>query len=212
MNNVQAVLKALVVIVLMAFAAYFYPYLNPEEIGAFIKSHSVAAPAIFIFICAVRPVLFVIPTMGLTIVAGVAFGALWGTIYVALGGAISTVVGYFFAKWLGRDAVKKLAGVNRYMKYFDEWSRRYGKDSILLMRAFNLPWDLVSYWAGLTGISFRVFYTASMILLLPISFIYTYFGSKVYQPMSAGFLLSLSVIILLTAAPYLIRMIQKKVT
>lgn len=46
--------------------------------------------------------------MGLTVVAGMLFGTVWGTLYVVIGGAFSTLVGFYFARWLGRGVVEKL--------------------------------------------------------------------------------------------------------
>ena len=198
----RAIIKALTVITLIIIGLQYYPYLKPSYITAFVENNNMAAPVVFVLICAARPVLFFLPSMGLTIVAGVLFGAVWGALYVALGGALSTIVGYYFASWLGRDAVKRMARLNDYVERLDRWSRKYGKNAVLSMRLFNLPWDLVSYWAGLTGIPFKEFYIMSMIPLLPISFLYTYFGSKVFDPKSAGFIISLSIMFILGALPY----------
>ena len=75
--------------------------------------------------------------------------------------------------------------------------------AVLSMRLFNMPWDIVSYWAGLQGIRFRDFYIASMIPLVPVSFLYTYFGSRVFEPYSAGFIISLAVMFIMGAIPYI---------
>jgi len=206
-----AVIKLLTVAVLVAAGIWYYDYLNPDYIASFIRDNHIAAPLIFVLICAVRPVLFFLPSMGLTIVAGVLFGAVWGTVYVAIGGALSTVVGYFFARWLGRELIRRVTLLSNSMNRLDNWARRYGRNTILSMRLFNLPWDLVSYWAGLTGIDFREFYIASMIPLLPISFLYTYFGSRVFHPESAGFIVSLSLMFLLGAVPFIKSKWGKKV-
>jgi uncharacterized membrane protein YdjX (TVP38/TMEM64 family) len=148
--------------------------------------------------------------MGLTVVAGVLFGALWGTAYVVIGGILSTAVGFYFAKWLGRDTVKGLLEKNEQLGEFERKSREYGRNAVLYMRLFNLPWDLVSYWAGLSGIRFKDFYIASMIPLVPVSFLYTYFGSKVFTPMSAGFIVSLAIIFIMGSIPYIQSRIKKK--
>jgi uncharacterized membrane protein YdjX (TVP38/TMEM64 family) len=197
------VIKILTVAVLIIAGLLYYPYLNPENIAAFIEDNHIAAPVIFIIVCAVRPVLFFLPSMGLTIVAGILFGAAWGTVYVAVGGAFSTAVGYFFARWLGRDLIRKMTRLSKSLSRLDEWAGQHGRNAVLSMRLFNMPWDVVSYWAGLAGIDFRQFYAASMIPLIPISFLYTYFGSRVFQPESAGFIVSLSIMFLLGAVPYI---------
>lgn len=196
-------IKLLTVLALVIAGLLYSPYLNPDKIAEFIENNHVAAPLIFVLICTVRPVLFFLPSMGLTIVAGVLFGALWGTVYVVIGGAFSTIVGYFFARWLGRDMMKRMIQVSNSLIRLDHWAKQYSKNAVLSMRLFNMPWDVVSYWAGLTGVDFREFYVASMIPLVPVSFLYTYFGSRVFQPESTGFIVSLLIMFVLGTVPFI---------
>src|SRR5512143_3646187 len=101
----SSAVKILAIVAIVVACIFYYPYLTPQNITVFISHNSISAPLLFIIVCAVRPVLFFLPSMGLTIVAGVLFGALWGTVYVSVGGALSTAVGYYFARWIGRGAV-----------------------------------------------------------------------------------------------------------
>ena len=194
--------KILSVVAVVIACFLLYPYLTPQNISDFINRNDVSAPVIFITICSIRPILFFLPSMGLTIVAGVLFGAVWGTVYVSVGGALSTAVGYFFARWIGRDAVRSLVAKNRMLAEWEKKAKAEARRTVLSMRLFNLPWDVVSYWAGLQGIAFRDFYIASLIPLIPISFLYTYFGSRVFQPYSAGFMISLAIMFIMGAIPY----------
>ncbi len=203
------IIKIGIVVLVTMVCLFYYPYLTPDNITEYIESNNVMAPLLFIVICTIRPVLFFMPSMGLTIVAGVLFGAVWGTVYVAIGGAFSSIVGFYFARWLGRDAAKKMAQFSKHMKRMDEWAGQYGKNAVLSMRLFNLPWDIVSYWAGISGVKFKEFYIASLLPLIHISFLYTYFGSKVFQPDSAGFIISLVIMFMLGAIPFIRRRINR---
>lgn len=196
------IIKIVSFIALSFLCAYLYPYLNPTNIAAFIEKNKLSAPLVFILITSVRPVLFFLPSMGLTIVAGILFGKYWGTAYVVLGGALSTMVGYYFAQWFGRNTAKKLIKKNSYLLFLEKESTNNGKNMVLYMRLFNLPWDLVSYWAGVSGINFKDFYIASMIPIVPISFLYTYFGSTVFNPTCAGFFIALTIMFALGAIPF----------
>ncbi|MGO9614612.1 MAG: TVP38/TMEM64 family protein [Dissulfurispiraceae bacterium] len=195
--------RILAIIAIVVTSILSYPYLTPHSISVFVSHNSVSAPLLFIAVCTVRPILFLLPSMGLTIVAGVLFGAVWGTVYVAIGGALSTAVGYYFAKWIGRGAVQKLVAKNDMLVKWGKDVHEHSKGVVLSMRLFNLPWDIVSYWAGLQGIRFWDFYLASMIPLVPVSFLYTYFGSTVFTPYSAGFIISLAVMFIMGAIPYI---------
>ncbi len=192
----------------IAVCALFFAYLpglSVKEVQEFIKGFGPLAPIIFIMICMGKPVLFFVPSFGLTIIAGTVFGPLYGTLYVALGGAGSTVVAFYLARIWGRRPMERIIrGKERLVRLDDRMARR-GFTTIIMMRLFNLPWDLVSYSAGLSKMRFRDFYLASLIMLLPISFIYTYFGSTVTRPMSPEFIISLSVIGLLVGIPYAIK-------
>ena len=202
--------KILTVIGVIILCFYLYPHLNPHNIGEFAEENNTAAPVIFISIIALRPVLFFLPSLGLTIVAGVLFGTVWGTVYVVIGGTLSTLVGFYFARWIGRDTAKKLVEKNSFLKKMENLAKKHGKNAVLYMRLFNLPWDLVSYWAGLSGIRFKDFYIASMIPIVPISFLYTYFGSHVFSPTSAGFIISLSIMLIMGAIPYIKTRLKEK--
>jgi uncharacterized membrane protein YdjX (TVP38/TMEM64 family) len=198
-----AIARGSVIAVTAACCIALYPHVKPEGISAYIRAHHVYAPILFVSICAIRPVLFFMPSAGLTIVAGTLFGTAWGTLYVAVGGAISTIVGFYFARWIGRDAARKLLNKSRLLGEFEKMTTEYPRKTVLYMRLFNLPWDLVSYWAGLSNIKFTDFYAASLVPLLPTSFLYTYFGSTIFSPASAGFIISALCIFLLGALPYL---------
>ncbi|MEW6419696.1 MAG: TVP38/TMEM64 family protein [Nitrospirota bacterium] len=210
-SRIASFVKFITLIAIIILCIFLYPRLSPQSIQAFIKENSAAVPLLFIAICTIKSVLFFLPSMGLTIIAGLLFGKVWGTLYVVIGGAFSTVVGFYFAQWIGRDAVEQLIKRYTLIKQIEEQSKEHGIKTVLLMRLFNLPWDMVSYWAGLSGISFKDFYIASLIPLVPVSFLYTYFGSKVFTPTSAGFIASLIIMFVMGAIPY-IRLQWKKRT
>lgn len=203
-------IKLFTIIAVTILCVCLYSYITPHNIGEFVKENNMAAPMVFILVTAFRPVLLFLPSMGLTIVAGVLFGMVLGTLYVVIGGALSTLVGFYFARWLGKDAFFKIVKKSKYLMALDKKSKDYGRNAVLYMRLFNLPWDIVSYWAGLSGISFKDFYIASMVPIVPISFLYTYFGSKVFTPTSPGFIISLSIMIIMGSMPYINARLQKE--
>lgn len=100
-------IKAVIVLLLIILAYLYVPFQGPENIKLFINSYGVAPPLVFIVICVIRPVIFFLPPMGLTIIAGSLFGPLYGALYVVLGGAGSTIVGFYLARWCGRKGVER---------------------------------------------------------------------------------------------------------
>jgi len=195
--------RILIIVAVAALCIIFAGEIHPESVAAFMQQYATIAPLLFIVLCAVKPVFVFLPSFGLTIVAGTLFGTLWGTLYVVVGGALSTMVGYYFAQWTGRETARHVISRSPFFSGIEERSRTKPFRTVLYLRIINLPWDAVSYWAGLTGIRFRDFYAASLIPLVPISFLYTYCGSHVFDPLSAGFIVPLAIIFLLGAVPHL---------
>lgn len=199
------ILKALIVLLLIALTYLYVPYQSPEDIKSFINGFGASAPLIFIGICAIKPVIFFLPSMGLTIVAGTLFGPIYGTLYVVIGGAGSTVIGFYMTRMFGRKTIERLFKNWQGMLEMNEKMKTNGFKTTLYLRLFNIPWDVVSYSAGFSSIRFKDFYFASLIALVPNSFIYTYFGSSIFNPLSPGFIISLSVIIILGSLPYIFK-------
>lgn len=94
----------------------------------------------------------------------------WSSAMVAAG------ICFYIAKILGRDVVIKLtskAGVAQ----VDEFFKKYGKNTILICRLLPfVSFDIVSYVAGLTSMSFWSFFVATGIGQLPATIIYSYVG------------------------------------
>ena len=69
---------------------------------------------------------------------------------------------FYIARILGRDAVEKLTS-KRGLEQIDEFFQRHGRMSILIARLLPfISFDIVSYAAGLTSISFLEFIVATV--------------------------------------------------
>jgi len=199
----STLLKLVITLGILAISIFLVLHYGVEDVREAIKQSGIYAPLVFILICIVKPILIFLPSLGLTVIAGLLFGPVYGTLYVVIGGAGSTLTGFYFAKWLGRDFIERLARNKKMFSFFEDWMREKGRNTILAMRFFNLPWDMVSYWAGFTGVSFKDFYLASLIPLIPMSFLYVYFGSTILSPSKPGFIISLLIILAISSIPYI---------
>lgn len=203
-------LKLVITLSLLAASIFLFMNYTAKDIRDIISHSGIYAPLIFILICFIKPVFIFIPSLGLTIIAGILFGPLWGTVYAIIGGTGSTLTGFYFARWLGKDFFERFTQNKKIFSLIEEWMRDKGKNTILSMRIFNIPWDIVSYWAGFTGVPFRDFYIASMISLFPMSFLYVYFGSTIFTPLTPGFIISLVIILAMGAIPHIRRRYRSK--
>ncbi len=199
---------ALISVIYVVLYFYFCKF-NVDAVKDFVTSFGIVAPLVLILVVVFKPVLFFIPSMGLTVVAGALFGPFYGTIYIAVGAAGSTIVAFMLARKFGRERALRFIKKSERLLKLDESMENNGFRTILFMRAVNIPWDIVSYSAGFSAIRFRDFYLASLILILPISFVYTYFGSSIWEPGSQNFIISLSLIIIIGTMPFVINKVKK---
>ncbi|MBI5970696.1 MAG: TVP38/TMEM64 family protein [Deltaproteobacteria bacterium] len=207
-KTVRFALNAAVIAALIIIAYVYAP--GPEDVKKTIAGYGAAAPIIFIAITILKPLIFFLPSMGLTIVAGTLFGPFWGTVYVAIGGAGSTVIGFYGTRLFGRERMKRILSERTRLFAIDEKMTRGGFRTTLMLRAFNLPWDIVSYAAGLSGMRFKDFYLASLLMLVPTSFVYTYFGSTVGSVNSPQFFGALALLFVFGMLPHLYMKVRKK--
>ena len=105
------------------------------------------------------------------------FGAFWGGILSWCSAMAGAALCFFIARVLGRGAVEKLTG-KTVLNNMDAFFERYGKHTILVCRLLPfVPFDPVSYAAGLTAIRFRHFFIATGIGQLPATIVYSWAGS-----------------------------------
>ena len=195
-------------VTLVSTLVYCFNDVGLTDIQDFILDFGTIAPLVFILVCIVKPILFFIPTAGLTIIAGLLFGPYWGTLCIVAGGAGSSAFAFYLARKVGRERVKRFIKNKDRLLNMDMKMEDNGFKTVFMLRLFNVPWDIVSYSAGLSGIRFKDFYLGTLILLPPLSFIYTYFGSSVGNPVSTKFAISLGAIIVLCTLPFVVKKIR----
>ncbi len=180
----------LLAIALSGFLAYsFTPlgnYLQPVVMEGFFASIEGFwwAPLVFIGVYVLLTVLGV-PMVILTFFAGFTFGALEGALYVMIGANIGANLAFDLARYLGRDFV------SRYIKGpIDRIDRRLRKKGFLRMLQLRLipviPFNVLNFAAGLSGLRKLHFALATMIGITPGTFIYAYTAASLMQVYLAG--------------------------
>jgi uncharacterized membrane protein YdjX (TVP38/TMEM64 family) len=119
-----------------------------------------------------------IPSGPIAIVAGAAYGPLWGTLYVVAGAEIGAIIAFWIARCLGYDAVRSwLTGQIAFL------ARRRSQNALMLIVFASrlvpfISFDAVSYAAGLTPLAFWRFALATLAGVIPASLALTFLGRE----------------------------------
>jgi uncharacterized membrane protein YdjX (TVP38/TMEM64 family) len=195
------------VLVVSLFILQFFwdieSYFNSERIKDWLATTGGLAPVVYMAIMAVAVVVSPIPSLPLNIAAGGFFGPIPGTLYsvaVALAGA---VVSFFIARLLGRELIERF--LSGHINFCTACSNRLLTKVIFFSRLIPfISFDIVSYGAGLTMISLRRFTLATLFGMIPVTFVYNYFGSVwVFAP-TKGMTIAggLAMVVLFFIMPY----------
>ena len=132
------------------------------------------APVLFIISYSLATILF-LPTMVLTLAGGALFGPLFGTTLNLIGATIGAVVSFLITRHLIYDWFNRKRGP-RIDKLITDVNKK-GWLVVAFLRLFPvIPFNLVNYGLGLTGIPFRIYLSVTITFLIPAEIIYTYFG------------------------------------
>jgi uncharacterized membrane protein YdjX (TVP38/TMEM64 family) len=149
---------------------------NVARLKQGIEGYGALAPAIYIagYIVAV---VFFVPGLPITVLGGVAFGPLWGTLYVWIAASIGAGLAFLTARYGVRGAVERwLAQSPRLMK-MDGQVAEHGWRIVMLTRLVPVfPFNLQNYAYGLTRIGFWPYAVTSSICMLPGTAAFTFAG------------------------------------
>lgn len=174
-----------------------------ESVKSFILSFGIWAPLIYIIMFTLIP-LTLFPDAILAIASGTIFGVFWGTVYTMIGALCGASLSFFIARFLGREWVLKL--IRHKAQWFDDGVEKQGFLIILIMRLVPLiPFDIISYGAGLSKIKYSDFMMGSMLGIIPGVVIYVNLGDKALDVHSPAFMISIALLIGLFSLSYLIK-------
>lgn len=125
-----------------------------------------------------------LPMTPLIIVGGVVFGRLWGAGINIVGCVLGAAVSYQFARVMGRDFVKKVAG--KRLKRVETMMRRHGFWTLVGVRFMPVPFPVVNFGAALAGVPFWTFVLAAALGLTPALLIYTSVASGAFEAATHG--------------------------
>jgi uncharacterized membrane protein YdjX (TVP38/TMEM64 family) len=149
-----------------------------EPIKDYILSFGPLAVVVSFLLMLAQAVAAPFPAFLITLANAALFGWVRGAVLSWTSAMAGAALCFGIARLFGREAVEKFTG-KAALDSIDGFFLRYGARSIAIARLLPfVPFDPVSYAAGLTGISFAGFFVATGIGQLPATIAYSYFGAS----------------------------------
>lgn len=186
---------SLFVVAALFIAASYFVQANSGFLEAVIGD-SVYGMLAYVVIVVVSTVLAPVSSLPLLPVAV----SLWGPVVAALlsiiGWFIGASIAYELSRRFGKDLIRKFIRIETIEKYSAEIPDGYEFAGLLLLR-LSVPVDILSYALGLfTGVSRKLYYSSTLIGIIPFAFVWAYLGALDYRYQIFAFLLAGAVIYL----------------
>jgi uncharacterized membrane protein YdjX (TVP38/TMEM64 family) len=178
-------------------------------ISSFVESYGVYAAIVSFMLMILQSIAAPLPAFLITFANANLFGWWQGAILSWISAMVGAAVCFFIARILGRDIIIKLTSKSG-LEEIDKFFQKHGKMSILIARLLPfISFDIVSYAAGLTSMSFSSFFIATGIGQLPATLIYSYVGGMLTGGAKL-FVTALLIIFALSALIILIGQVYKE--
>lgn len=146
------------------------------QVAEYVRGFGIWTPLVSLLLMVAQTVVAPLPGSLIAAANGIVFGIWWGTLLSWLGGLLGGSLAFGIARWLGRDVVTRLLG-RAHLDAARRFSEREGFWIVLVARLIPLvSFDLISYLAGLSTMSYPQFLLATAIGMLPGTFAWTALG------------------------------------
>jgi uncharacterized membrane protein YdjX (TVP38/TMEM64 family) len=124
-------------------------------------------------------ILLLLPSSLMMMLAGFLFGPLWGLAVIWVAGLIASTVAFWIARGLARPWIERRVRGKGFFVAIDRAIERKGFLVVLLTRlVMLLPYQVLNYTLGLTGVGFRAYLLGTNLGMLPPMFLFVYLGSS----------------------------------
>ena len=126
-----------------------------------------------------------IPVWPLSITGGLAFGT-WGFVLVPVSATLGSLAAFLISRYVAREKIREWLTRQARYRAVDEVVAEEGWKVVVLLRLSPLvPYNLMNYFCGMTGISFAAYLVATFVGTIPVTAMYVYLG-LVGQAMASG--------------------------
>lgn len=175
-------------------------FTDSVSIAAELRALGMLGPALIVGLMVLAIVFNPLPSAPIAIASGAVYGHTLGTVYVVIGAEIGALLAFYIARTAGYEIASKHIGRFGLLQRFGSQNRL----TLLVFAARLLPFlsfDLVSYAAGITPLKAWRFALATLLGLLPMSFLLAHMGSEIADGGSENLATAILLLGLLVALP-----------
>jgi len=179
LTSARSRLFLVIITVAILFATMRWPAIQQQSQALLqrISQLGAWAPVAFVLLYIVATVLF-IPGFLLTLGAGVLFGVVRGAIIVLTGATLGACCAFLIARYFARERLTQRFSQDHRFRALDKAIADEGWKVVGLLRLSPVvPFNLLNYALGLTRVSLRDYFLASLIGMAPGTLIYVYAGA-----------------------------------
>jgi uncharacterized membrane protein YdjX (TVP38/TMEM64 family) len=179
-----------------AWGSLWELFSDREKLRRTVEGAGALAPAVFVLLLVAQAVLAPLPAPALAFAGGYLFGTFGGFVLTWLGALLGGVLCFAIARSLGREYVARstrLQGLDRRVE-------EHGAVIVFVLRLIPvISFDIISYAAGLTAITFGRFFAATALGMAPGTFVFVYAGGA---PPGPGLYAALGALAVLALGAY----------
>lgn len=155
---------------------YLFYMCDVDSIKGYILRFGIWAPIVSFLLMVFQSLIAPLPAFLITFANAALFGWVKGALLSWSSAMAGAALCFWIARLLGREVTERLTSKFALQKV-DHFFAQYGKYTILIARLLPfISFDIVSYAAGLTSMSFWSFFWATGLGQLPATIIYSYAG------------------------------------
>ena len=196
------------ILILIFIGVYLFLYFsglsenlfNSKELQDILVSLNNLGPLLIILLMSGAIVMSPLPSAPIAIASGYVYGHSWGTIYIILGAEIGAIIAFTISRLLGYEAIQQRFG----NKIESSWLNSSRHLMLLIFISRLIPFisfDAISYAAGLTKISYMQFSIATLLGIIPMSFLLAHLGSEIDMSDLESLMLTVFLIGFITIIP-----------
>jgi uncharacterized membrane protein YdjX (TVP38/TMEM64 family) len=196
-NTIINIFRFAILVILIAFLVYILAahrewFDDPKMLKGEVVSWGAWGPIFYILLYTIGPS-FLVPGAVMTVAAGLAFGAWWGSVWSLIGADTGALVAFGAGRFLGRSFVERTMGV-RLQRILKRLERNGFYLTLYLRLVPVIPYNAFNLLAGASPIRFKDYFWASVIGMIPGTVLFAVLGDSLWKPGSPRFFIALGLI------------------